>query len=199
MASLYPELRGRSCLVLSDGLGAGAEPIPVPTAVRTRGTRSLRHVLAYKNPKVVSRFQDHYEIGDTAATAIFRDTLRWLWACARSREIGGPKLAIFTSMTVIDEMWHEFILCTHDYSSFCDDYLAGYVHHEPFTRADRAAFHESSSRDPMAQRKLQEDQLTAIMGFIHDHLGERVMYRWFRTYKRRYTAEFLHSHRLPMT
>lgn len=31
----------------------------------------------------------------------------------------------------VDEVWHQFILFTREYSDFCDEYFGGFVHHRP--------------------------------------------------------------------
>jgi len=33
--------------------------------------------------------------------------------------------------TWVDEVWHQFVLFTHEYAIFCDRYLGGFVHHRP--------------------------------------------------------------------
>lgn len=181
-------------------LSGGGAPASEPATGGPRArVRSLREVLAYTNQKVVWRFQEHYEVSDAQATLIFRDMLRWLWACGHARATDGPKLSIYRCMTVLDEMWHEFILFTQDYDRFCREYLGGYIHHEPATRLEREAFQKSAKRDHAAHHAREQERLTEVMGFIHDHLGERVMYRWFRTYRRRYPTEFFNTRRLPMS
>jgi hypothetical protein len=33
--------------------------------------------------------------------------------------------------TRVDEVWHQFVLFTREYGSFCDGHLGGFVHHRP--------------------------------------------------------------------
>jgi len=33
----------------------------------------------------------------------------------------------------VDELWHQFILFTRQYASFCDEYLGNFLHHTPET------------------------------------------------------------------
>lgn len=33
----------------------------------------------------------------------------------------------------IDEMWHDFLLCSRDYRDFCMEHLGAFIDHEPLT------------------------------------------------------------------
>ncbi len=33
----------------------------------------------------------------------------------------------------VDSVWHEFILFTRDYMTFCDEFHGKYIHHQPYT------------------------------------------------------------------
>lgn len=37
--------------------------------------------------------------------------------------------------TKVDNVWHQFILFTKDYMAFCNDFLGGYLHHNPETQS----------------------------------------------------------------
>jgi hypothetical protein len=174
-----------------------AKRSPRPTVGAAGRPRLLNEILAYRNPKVIWRFQDKFQIGGREAVGLFRETLRWLWACARSRELGGPALHIRHSMTLLDEMWHEFILFTHDYTEFCDRYLGGYIHHQPATRVDKRAFQRGYRRAPARMRTQEEASLVEQFSFLRDQVGERALERWTRGYRAKYTREFMNERRLP--
>lgn len=159
--------------------------------------RPLREVLAYKNPKILWRFQEKLNISTKDARDLFRETLRWMWVSARSRELGGPSLAIRHSMLLLDEMWHEFILFTCDYTEFCNTYLGGYLHHQPATRSEKIAYRRQRARDPARLRQQEEAALVEQFSFLRDHIGERALEKWIRTYKAKYTRAFMNEHRLP--
>jgi hypothetical protein len=161
--------------------------------------RPLAAILAYQNPKVIWRFQDKFQIPTREAKALFRETLRWLWVCARAHELGGPPLEIRTSMMFMDEMWHEFILFTRDYERFCRDYLGRHIHHLPTTRDQKRASRRAWREDPRGMHQAREQKLLAQFAFIHEQLGGRVLARWAQTYKARYTPEFMNARRLPFT
>ncbi|HET7500357.1 MAG TPA: hypothetical protein VFK02_05115 [Kofleriaceae bacterium] len=164
---------------------------------RTGKPRSLDEVLAYKNPKVIWRFQDKFALAARDAKDLFRETLRWLWACATSRALGGPALHIRHSMTLLDEMWHEFILFTQDYTEFCDRYLGGYIHHQPATRLEKQAFRRGYRRHPARMREQEEASLVEQFRFLRDHVGERVLEKWIRGYRAKYTPARINELRIP--
>lgn len=62
----------------------------------------------------------------------------------------------FVPSSKVDLAWHEFILDTKAYMSFCDSYLGGYVHHVP--QVSRAVSRAQVSGEPYlyTKRKLQE-------------------------------------------
>ena len=75
------------------------------------------------------------------------------------------------SMREIDEMWHEFILFTKDYSDFCAKYFGEYMHHLPniFDNMPRP-------------RDVIEADVEKLLLYIYDHLGENTVKIWFSTY-----------------
>jgi hypothetical protein len=46
-------------------------------------------------------------------------------------EIKGRRISMMSEK--VDEVWHQFILFTRQYHSFCDNFLSGYFHHSPHT------------------------------------------------------------------
>jgi hypothetical protein len=167
-------------------------------ASRTPGRiRPLEAVLAYENPSVISRFQDKFKLSTRETKALFRETLRWLWLCVRSRQTGGPLLEIRTSMLFLDEMWHEFLMFTRDYQQFCLEYLGEYVHHLPTTRAAKRAMQQAWRKNPEEARRAREKSLVEQFTFIRQELGGDVLDRWVRKYKVRYPPEFMNARRLP--
>lgn len=53
-----------------------------------------------------------------------------------------PKTNIPMPSDVVDEIWHEFILHTRDYASFCDKYLGRFLHHVPNQDIERKSISE---------------------------------------------------------
>jgi hypothetical protein len=134
-------------------------------------TASLEDVLAYRHDGVTTRFRTLWQVDEAEAEQLFADVRRWLWLASRNREVG---LVITEPLEMMDEMWHEFILFTRDYTGFCER-LGGYLHHQPATPTQKRA-------DPAAL----EIQLRAQVTRVFHELGADVAVRWYREYPARY-------------
>lgn len=52
------------------------------------------------------------------------ETIKFLHLCSHSAVQLVPS-------RIVDDIWHEFILFTRAYYQFCDEYLGGFIHHQP--------------------------------------------------------------------
>lgn len=96
-----------------------------------RQRSSLARVLRYKNEGVVERISEDEKVPMEDARAIFQEALIFLWGCKN----GGKH-----SPTPREDMgWHAFILFTMDYQKFCHKYFGRFIHHVPFTKAQKEA------------------------------------------------------------
>ncbi|MCE9576018.1 MAG: hypothetical protein K8W52_22895 [Deltaproteobacteria bacterium] len=138
--------------------------------------RPLAEVLAFREPAVIAAFRARWDVSAADADELWLDLLRWLWLCAHDR---GQSRAITASMTLVDELWHAFILSTRAYAWFCADYLGGYVHHQP------GDAHADAS--PEAARLAMRAQIADV----HDLLGAEVAIRWYQGYAQRYPSAAL--------
>ncbi len=134
---------------------------------------TLVSTMTYRNERVVARFLSTFAVPQEAATMLFDDTVALLWLIATARSTPGAPwpIQIYTPMTMMDEMWHLFILFTKDYHAFCDTYLDGYIHHTPLD--------DGFDPQPSAAMATQ-------LSFMYDHIGQERMDRWFN----RYAAQF---------
>jgi hypothetical protein len=156
----------------------------------------LALVLAYRNDEVVFRFQKLYRLSFREASDLFTETRRWLWALARSLSApDAPRLAIYSHMLLIDEMWHNFVLFTKEYVKFCNDHLSGYIHHSPMTRAEHERLKAAFRKNPRALAKRAERERLEQCNFIYHELGEETLKRWYSDFPKRYTAAFVNSRR----
>jgi len=171
---------------------------PSRPAIRRR-LRPLADVLAYANDEVVHRFLKLYRIPFREASDLFTETRRWLWALARSSQMAdGPRLAIYSHMLFIDEMWHNFVLFTKEYTRFCDDFLGGYIHHLPMTREEQARLRARFRKNPRAAVKRSQREKLEQCDFIFHELGEGTLKRWYSDFPKRYTASFVNARRRPL-
>jgi hypothetical protein len=150
-------------------------------------SESLTYALDYQNEAIVRRFLRRYKISIEDANDLFRETKRWLWLCANTPD--GVELKINDALYMIDEMWHEFIVFTKDYSDFCTSRLGKYIHHIPVTQEERDTqdrrFHENRER----YRAEREAYFYQFFGAIFDMLGRETLYRWQVMYRQKYSPE----------
>ena len=141
---------------------------------------ALQDLLAYQNPAVLKLYVQNYPNNRLSAEDAFRETLQYLWLSVKhtldraaqpdNADIP-PRCIMLRSMREIDEMWHEFILFTRDYSDFCQHYFGEYLHHLP------------NIFDNMpVSREDETAEINKLLPYIYDHLGETTMRIWFAEY-----------------
>lgn len=147
---------------------------------------SLARVLRYRNARVITKFLERYRLPRREADTLFQDMLMVLWLSSRG------SVLIFPCQMLIDEMWHAFILHTQDYERFCRTYFGAMIHHQPTHKPPKRAGTASRSQAAVAARKERDlRMLRKQIGFVYDELGSEVAHRWYDTYTKRYTGEFL--------
>jgi hypothetical protein len=152
----------------------------------------LELVLAYRNPLVTYGFTKRFAIASDEAEKIFVEMLRWLWYLGSSEPTAdNPEAhAIDDPLLVIDEMWHEFILVTQDYTHFCIEMFGRYIHHRPNgPEEDRAELENSIDVKNALAALLARKR--AKYEAIYDRLGKETFVTWYRTFPERYDARAL--------
>ena len=142
---------------------------------------TLNNLLNYKNENVIFRFTKIYAVTEDEANDIFCETLKWLWL---SQKVNYP-FFIDDSISIIDEMWHNFILFTKDYNDFCNKYFGKYIHHQPSTKEDARVWKDNWDK----QLKEFEKQLEEQYEIIYDTLGADTLEKWYRDYAEKYSSE----------
>ena len=92
----------------------------LPDRTRTE----IEKIMAYRNDLVLERFTRDYGDAVVDADRVFESFKQFMVACIVA---DGPK----TTSPTIDDMWHTFVLHTREYRTFCQEYLGGFVEHEP--------------------------------------------------------------------
>jgi hypothetical protein len=137
----------------------------------------LSSLLNYSHEKVIKSYIRTYSVDDHKASELFSDMLRYLWISRKhsldrkhhpDQEFLKFQLVMHEEMRNIDNMWHNFILYTQDYTQFCIQYFGEYLHHMP----------------DVAETMLQTDEefsmnLERYLSYVYDHLGEETIHRWF--------------------
>ena len=85
---------------------------------------SVVDVMSYQHRNLLRRMINKYGWSEPQAKKAFAEMKRFLSAAAVA-----PK-PISPSETV-DEIWHNFILFTKDYSEFCNKFFGKFIHHTP--------------------------------------------------------------------
>lgn len=154
---------------------------------------SLEEVLEYKNDYVIHCFLRDYNLEFDEAEDIFKQTLKWLYLCAQSKLNPNTdiQLAITKYVVIIDEMWHTFILCTRDYTDFCNHHFGMYIHHKPNSKEDKIKFQEAFQKEPERFFEEMKTQYKKQLGYTYDMLGEDTVRLWYDTYAEKYSEEKL--------
>lgn len=84
----------------------------------------LASVLKYGHPELVNRLHHVLNISQPEAEQLFEDVKKYLFLAVITNERLAPTDAI-------DLGWHEFLLYTRDYASFCNRFFGAFIHHTP--------------------------------------------------------------------
>ncbi len=159
-------------------------------------------MLAYQHVHVVDKFLEAFAIPRPEAELLFDDVKRWLWLARKRRLERSRQAALHVPpcLSLLDEMWHTFVLFTYEYASFCDEYLGAFVHHAPTTKAQKDALSAEYERDPAAAAHKRKEHDRVLVTLVVEELGTEVARRWFSDYARRYppaTIARLHKYGNP--
>lgn len=140
---------------------------------------SLEKLLEYKNPAVLKLYVQNYPNNKLAPEQAFEEVLKYLWLSQKhALDLKEEQNNEFPSecfmprsMQEIDEMWHEFILFTKDYTTFCTTYFGQYMHHAP----------NIFDNIPRVRAEVEVD-VEKLIHYIYDHLGENTVRTWFASY-----------------
>ncbi len=83
-------------------------------------------VIAYENAEFIERLKVKLDLGHETAEQLFSDLKQFLYLC-------GTRPGICSPTDRIDAAWHEFVLYTEDYATFCDIMFGRFIHHVPPT------------------------------------------------------------------
>lgn len=175
------------------GLQGGASAVAMEPRVRAAPSQDvapLVDVLTYRNDLVVRRFRKRFAISQEDADAVFVELLRWLWYLASTSPTpNNPEAhAIDQPLLILDEMWHEFIIVTQDYTKFCDDMCRRYIHHDP-NSSDDVHTTPGGLREVTASLAALLGRKRAKYTAIYDILGKDVFVLWYLHFPQRFSSE----------
>ena len=156
---------------------------------------SLDKALEYQNDELVHRFISLWEVSFAEAQDLFLETKKWLWICAHPEK---QRLAITTPLLIIDEMWHNFVLFSREYTEYCHDCFGRYIHHAPTTQSEKEEYKKQYEADPIgaAEKRIQEQ--IKQYGFVYQKLGIETLLKWYVEYPQRYNEDFFKQSYKPM-
>ena len=95
---------------------------------KNRRSRQLAYIKNYHFHKSIREkiYTKHPYLNDEQIHLVFRALRDYFWMCnkANRRMVAMPS-------QVVDDAWHEFILFTRHYKSFCQKSLGRFLHHTP--------------------------------------------------------------------
>lgn len=152
---------------------------------------SLEEVLNYQNNSVVLKFQREFKLTHNESYEIFEELKKWLWIGAFFRvqsakeNLEMPKLRITSSLRIIDEMWHCFILFTKEYNNFCIEYFGFFIHHSPSVKILNPKDKIENKRvlDVDVKYQIEKKLLCFALG---DELGIQTFNTWYKKYREKY-------------
>jgi hypothetical protein len=147
-----------------------------------------KRVLEYSFPALIERLERKLGLPREELEELFTDLKLWLYLCG-TRGVDDPSPSIVRETSIIDELWHEFILFTKEYTDFCNLFFGRYLHHRPRTEAERREQRRLFDEDLAKAREQRRQELTLLIGYVYDRLGSEVAIRWYETLGQKYAPE----------
>lgn len=142
-------------------------------------------VFAYRCTAAIEKLAERFSLDICQSEEIFEEMLKWLFFVA-NRPAGVPA-NIYSGMTIIDEAWHEFILCTSEYEQYCKTHYGGVIHHYPTIGEEKRASHELLEKSPYDFEMRVREQVQGLISGVADVLGIETARRWFEEYPKSYS------------
>lgn len=147
----------------------------------------LAEIEAHQENEVILKFSRDNGLSISQSEMLFKETMRLLWLMAKHQcdlkeNLSADVPAIFTiqkAMDSLDKMWHEYILFTKSYHHFCHHFFGEYFHHIPCSEEEYLAFQARAKLQKEAFVELEREKIATYVEYIHKHLGEETVNRWF--------------------
>ncbi|MBL6449468.1 hypothetical protein JMN32_24360 [Fulvivirga sp. 29W222] len=138
---------------------------------------------------VVTAFTERYNVTLEEAQDIFTETKKWLWLAAYGPKSKQEHLFIDTPLTIIDEMWHNFLLHSKAYYSYCMKKFNKLIHHTPTSHIEKEENDKYYKEKPSEYEKKVKNQYK----LIYEKLGSETLIKWYDTMANKYTPEYMRS------
>lgn len=152
----------------------------------------LSKVLEYENENILFRFMKIYNVSEKEASKLFMDTKKWLYAVAVNTQLYKEGeldflLSINDDLLILDEMWHNFILFTKDYNSFCIENFGFFIHHQPMTKRQGEIEVAKENIDFVSVQNERRTFLNKQYSFTYDLLGQETLIKWHKEFPVKYS------------
>lgn len=144
----------------------------------------LNAMLSHNAQRIVEKVSVEFNVDIETAEELFRETIKFLWIfvkypqdCGQKYHVGGAGISI------LDDVWHIFILHTKEYSDFCEQFFGQYLHHWPSNQQESKLLGEH----------FEQIQLTQLE-YICDTLGPETGDLWFNQYPTKFNTYISHKH-----
>lgn len=158
---------------------------------------SFDSLMNYENESLLIKFRKNWSVTEEEAKDIFRETKKFLYLCAYG-QTNCINIEVHSSLQIIDEMWHSFILFTDDYHSFCENNFGAYLHHFPFTRNSLKEKIKYISLKNSSFQKEKTAVFRSQIELIEKLFGSETVVKWYLDYADIYSFDCLNSLRKPL-
>lgn len=122
----------------------------------------IRSALTYEAPFLIEKLRKKHIVETTEeAEALFLEVKRYLVA-AHLVTPGGAECSMYSQL--VDEAWHQFVLFTREYTSFCLRYFGRYIHHNPSNAPKHVHEDEDELPQPMMTLAQFEEHYRTLFG-----------------------------------
>ena len=153
--------------------------LPAPVTPSAVSDPLFAQVMAWQFPPLVERLIDKEGLAPEVAANLVDDTKRFLYLLAT--QSGGASR--ISPPEVIDTGWHAFLLFSSPYAQFCEEFFGHFLHHRPFTRAERTQMVEAGEARLTVQRTI--DRAAELFGTLSAN--------WYAIGHDRGSGELLHG------
>ncbi|EOY2735481.1 hypothetical protein MXF07_24245 [Klebsiella pneumoniae] len=158
---------------------------------------SREAIMNYQNTDVLLKFRKEWDVSPEEAEFIFAETKKFIWLASTSlRDCFNIK--VHEQFTIIDEMWHTFIQFTDAYTSFCEDYLGGYLHHYPSTNDMIRKELKHVNETGITYSDYRYNEYVNQIQRIERSLGAETVTTWYGHFAVKYSMENLNALRKPL-
>ena len=95
--------------------------------IKMRSKRRNEYIENYQFPDIIlAKFTEkHKDLTDADIKLVIKELKKYFYLSSLSSDI------LIMPSIVLDDLWHEFILYTKEYNSFCNKAFGSFLHHSP--------------------------------------------------------------------